>query len=304
MWVILSVIIAPAHLHAAENIQKVSETLDLAICLEQQIPLYNQEEEIVAYYYPGAESGYLIVDAETWKPIEYSYNNKLSFFSNSERKYYYGGPFCYYFEVGNQLKGRDGSLIEKSDLHFDNKAEDFSVSDFAKTTSRATQNIRISHVPRNYTYNPNGICGSTAAAIFLMYYDDYVSDKYVDTAYEVSGTGEKIIKMLVPYIDGSSLGSTAADMVKGLNNYLSKKGFSKSAKQLSQSRIAEPLSSDRPVLIDLDRHPTYGEHWVVGYGYNTYREGSSTIRMYVVVNGWGDSAAYVDESYCGRGVRI
>lgn len=40
------------------------------------------------------------------------------------------------------------------------------------------QALTTKYIPgstRKYSYNPNGICGSTAA-IFLMYYNDYVTD--------------------------------------------------------------------------------------------------------------------------------
>ncbi len=137
-----------------------------------------------------------------------------------------------------------------------------------------------------------------------MYYDDYVSDPYIASNYEVSGTGEALIKMLVPYIDGFTPGSTSNDMVSGLNLYLASRGLSRNAQLLSKANIATPFSSDKPVLIDLDNHPTYGEHWVVGYGYNRYQDGATTFKMYIVVNGWGNSGVYIDEDYCGRGVRI
>ncbi len=296
--------ILPVNSHAFSSIEKVANALNLEICVENRISLYNQNDKEVAYFYPGINNGYLIVDADTLKPIEFSHENSLDFFNDTKRKYYYGGPLNYFYEQGENIISSTGVSVKKQDLNFENKAKSFTVSNFEEINKARSSNIRISHVPRNYSYNPNGICGSTAAAILLMYYDDYVNDAYVASGYEVSGTGEKLIKMLVPYIDGSTPGSTASDMVSGLNKYLGSRGLSKSAKLLSKADIATPFSSNKPVLIDLDKHPTYKEHWVVGYGYNRYKEGTTTFRMYIVVNGWGKTGVYIDEDYCGRGVRI
>ena len=301
---LIATMIFPVNSHALSSIEKVANTLDLEICVEDRITLYNQNDEEVAYFYPGIYTGYLIVDADTLKPIEFSPENSLDFFDNTQRKYYYGGPLNYFYEQDGNIISKTGAVVEKQDLYFENKAKSFTVSNFEAINRTRSSNIRISHVPRNYSYNPNGICGSTAVAILLMYYDDYISDSYVASNYEVSGTGEALIKMLVPYIDGFTPGSTANDMVSGLNLYLVSRGLSRNAQLLSKANIATPFSSDKPVLIDLDNHPTYGEHWVVGYGYNRYQDGATTFKMYIVVNGWGNSGVYIDEDYCGRGVRI
>lgn len=46
--------------------------------------------EKVVYFYPCINTGYLIVDADTLKPIEFSPENSLDFFNNTQRRYYYG----------------------------------------------------------------------------------------------------------------------------------------------------------------------------------------------------------------------
>lgn len=158
----------------------------------------------------------------------------------------------YFYEQDGNIISKTGAVVEKQDLYFENKAKSFTVLNFEAINRTRSSNIKISHVPRNYNYNPNDICGSTTAAILLMYYDDYVSNSYVASNYEVCNTGEALIKMLVPYIDGFTPGSTANDMVSGLNLYLTSRGLSRNAQLLSKANIATPFSSDKPVLIDLD----------------------------------------------------
>jgi hypothetical protein len=210
---------------------------------------------------------------------------------------------CYYKELDNDsLINEKDEIILKNDLTSLELSNNFDVENITRMDTRTL--TTISYVPRAYSYNPNGICGSTAAAIFLMYYDDHVNDNYIPSAYESSGTGEKTVKYLKGYIDGSTPGSTYSDMKSGLNKYLSIRGFSQSATILSTSNVLGPIGSNRPVIVGLAGHPKYGNHWVVGYGYNRYVEGTTTIYMIVVSDGWGKTGVYVNRTYCDGGVKI
>lgn len=180
--------------------------------------------------------------------------------------------------------------------------DNYNVDNITRMETRAL--TMTTYVFRTYSYNPNGICGSTAAAIFLMYYDDHINDNYIPTAYESSGTGEKTVKYLKNYIDGSTPGSSYSDMKSGLNNYLSTRGFSQTATILSTSNVLGPIGNNRPVIVGISGHPTYGNHWVIGYGYNRYVEGTTTTYMIVVSNGWGSTGVYINRTYCDGGVKI
>lgn len=53
----------------------------------------------------------------------------------------------------------------------------------------------VKYATRNYSYNPDGRCGSVVYAITLRYYNDYVNQKYASKAYETPN-GVKLINML------------------------------------------------------------------------------------------------------------
>lgn len=137
-----------------------------------------------------------------------------------------------------------------------------------------------------------------------MYYYDYV-DSYMVPSWHVTDTGESLIKLIEPYLDGSEPGSNTADAVSGLNWYFRWRGISSKYTAVSQSpatfsKYGQIIRSNRPVLIDLDAHPTYNEHWVVGYGYII--RGSA---YYADVNdGWGSTGIIINMSYVGDIVYI
>lgn len=171
---------------------------------------------------------------------------------------------------------------------------------------QGTNNGFLTGSLRKYSYNPNGICGSVAAAIFLMYYDDYINGDFVTASY-TSADGVSLIKYLVPHIEGSQglntsvqVSSTSADVVSGLNWYLSTRGLSGSYSTVLQSpgsftTYCARIRANRPVIIDLDAHPTYVEHWVVGYGFTN----RTTTKYAEVSDGWGNTAILINWNYVG-----
>lgn len=109
----------------------------------------------------------------------------------------------------------------------------------------------------------------------------------------------------MPYVDRIDSftpfhrGSSAYEMYEGLNVYLSKNNISSMSfkyELYSTSVYCECIKSNKPVLIDLDRHPVYGEHWVVGYGYYTEVRKVTNI---ICIDGRGNSYVQIPISYIG-----
>ena len=122
-------------------------------------------------------------------------------------------------------------------------------------------------LPR-YTYNPNGICGSTAAAMMLRYMDLYVNGNFVPTHLQ-SSDGVLLIKHLVPYIDGSTPGSTAGEQSAGINAYLNGKvNYSTRVDYPYDYIFYASITQGRPFVLNLSGHPTFGYHAVTAYAYS------------------------------------
>lgn len=162
---------------------------------------------------------------------------------------------------------------------------------------------------RTFDYNPDLRCGSIAAAILLAYYDDEVDDDIVDDERFLSdGTGEAFSDYLYDEIEGLIPTSYTRDVRNGLDWYLEQVGFDDqySAASVSDASCAEYsdlIYAGTPVIIDLNDHPSYGEHWVVGYGTDVQvlEMGIYYIAsVFAIVNdGHGDNGVYINWDYVG-----
>lgn len=263
------------------------------------IPLYDYNEDIIAYGYNLLPKGYVICDING-NIIECSFENMKKF---DEEKNYYVGPTV----LSNKIS--DLNMVAKS-LRFSDKVKRISQREYnINTLSEQTDSTRsvsyrvLSGNLRLYNYNPDGICGSTAAAIFFMYYNDYIDDYMVLSSYETSD-GEKLILLLEPHIDGDTPGSNTSDLVSGMNWYLRWKGRSGyytavSSNSVAYSTYQNIINSGRPTIVDLDEHPDYQEHWVVGYGYEKYVRSDRSYNYYIVNDGWGNRGVYILSDYVG-----
>lgn len=269
--------------------------------LEEPIELYNLEDKVVALFFKSTKSGYIIVNTENLTVPEFSPTENNKFITNRNIKYFYNGPLTYMEKVGDSiidLKSHEAMGNEKQ-LKTQLKrtmlygTENITAATNTKSATRATQDQIYGTVP-NYSYNPTGICGSTASAMLTRYYDIYVDGRFVPSYLE-SSDGVALTKHLVPYIDGSTPGSTATELRNGLNNYLSDQGVSKRVSTYYSSlinTIKSSVSSDNPYILGLYNHPKYGNHWVTGYGYYDSSDD------YALVNdGWGSVNVWIHLYY-------
>lgn len=267
--------------------------------------LYGINDEVIACIYYLNPVGYVIVTSDNIIS-EYSMVNDFPY---EEEKIYYCGPLEYYTKnedafvnvnSGEVINFKDMSEAMQSFKRINSEeVQVYSQYDSSFSLFAAGGSDNIPGTTRLYDYNPTGICGSTAAAIFLMYYRDYV-DSFMVPSWHATADGISLIKLLEPNIDGTVPGSTTQDLVYGLNWYFRWRGISNQYNAVSKyltnfGDYTRIIHSDRPVIIDLNAHPKYNEHWVVGHGYII--RGSD---CYVDVNdGWGNSGIIINSTYVG-----
>lgn len=136
----------------------------------------------------------------------------------------------------------------------------------------------------------------------MQYYDTYLDDSILPTNCEYNEINT--INRVMPYIDHIDNffvqgGSGVIDMYEGLNNYMSFYDISSKSftyESYSTNSYKSCINSNIPVIVDLDNHPVYGEHWVVGYGYYTNQRRVTHI---ICIDGWGNSYVQIPISYIG-----
>lgn len=168
------------------------------------------------------------------------------------------------------------------------------------STNTITESGSLKGALWTYSYNPTGICGSTASAILLKYYDLWVNGNYIPSNLE-SSSGETLIKYLVPYIEGSERGSYAIDVESGLETYMYIQGISNAAisQTYNYNTVKSKINANRPVLILINNHPGLGDHWIVAHGYKKGYYDSSLLNFTTIIvnDGHGNNNISVDPCY-------
>lgn len=128
----------------------------------------------------------------------------------------------------------------------------------------------------DFGLNTEGTCTVLAAAILFGYFDEYVNDAFVPSAYEQgNGTSEAFHQHLNDLVYGSNAqgGIFIRDALNALNQYLSSRGVSErlqsehSFNYNARYKIITELSDGRPVLASAsDDLGADWDHTVVVYG--------------------------------------
>lgn len=299
------------------------------------IPLYSAEDNLVAFYVSSGNN-YYILNSVNYEIIEMSDEHNIGFIEQSQvhsERIIYISPLNYYSKstegiIKNQfLEVLDKYPIQATDFEDTafkrvevNKAELFSnrTNEYNPEFGISDHFINYSSYIPNYSYNPDNICGSTAAAMLLMYYDKVYNDSYVPNSWE-SSNGVYLIEKLVPFIENPrGAGSSMLDAINGLNNYLTQRGFSRTV--YNRSSYSLDLRKG-PAMLDLGKGiQPYGEHWVVAYGYRQFNNiaqvlppelssltftdsfkllspGETVSYLIFVVDGWGNRGALINQKY-------
>lgn len=293
-----------------------------AIDKNSHISLYGIDDTKVADYWELKTEGYIIISV-SGEIIEFSLSEPCFSINNEEEKHYYISPLEYYLET------------ESSDL-----LEDVETGEICKKSSLRDEKVNIKgnsgKYPDGSTYNSigyiscsetrtlknsaclvdtnranRGNCGSTAAAILMMYYYDNYSKKYMSASYRKKSNWQSFTNKLISYIEPNGGGSTYSKLKKGINSYLGSKGLSKTATYITDKNILTSyvskyksyIKNNKPCIVGLKKStPTYGAHWVVGTGYKIYTcskpDATTTAGVFFQVNdGWGKSNVYINKKY-------
>lgn len=285
--------------------------------------LLNSENELVAYCL-DFEHGYVIYD-EFDNIIEYSPTAESPYKSLDDSTYY-AGPLQYFekeqedfvdIRSNRKISDADFEIISQrfaeqsqQELQVTETNDVYGISLLA--TGTYYDNV-LSHAPRRLNYNTEGTCGSLAAAILLCYYHDYIDSKYLKQEY--SNNPKELHQDLINHIEihgemGALKGSNMSSLRSGLHfaiplvsHFKTKEidVLTDTSSYLSIWNHAYYLTNNVkiPYILSIQNHPQYKYHWVVGYGTSQFRNGTSVLnRFYIVNDGWGKNDIRIAYGFC------
>lgn len=283
--------------------------------IKAQIPLYDLDDNVTAYMITLSPVGYIIYNQDDVIEASHTLDYQIT-----KQKIYYCGPlsifelqgdYIYRNLISSELSSfSELQLLEQSFKSLNLKATTDLKSSLFTENSIAPYTVssyKLPYLPRTYSYNPDGRCGSVALAITLMYYDDHIDSNVVPSwISNADNTGESFSTLLKPHVEdiGSSYGSSTSELQSGANWYFRYRGISSqySATALYNSTFSSyksRIDANRPVIVDLNAHPTYNEHWVVGYGYYYQSSGSAERCLIIANDGWGNNGREISYKYVG-----
>ncbi|MCI9488119.1 MAG: hypothetical protein HFI64_14375 [Lachnospiraceae bacterium] len=286
------------------KIPAISDVLSLfnvKVDLERSLYLKDADRADRYIYIPLIETGYIIYDIQLEEVIEFSVETANSYIESARGdELYYTGPLSYYKIIdGTVISLKDHSqmgtievLKEIEGMMIFDKQKSVSQTASIKVTPRSIEYIRGT-VP-NYSYNPDGICGATAAAMLLKWRDNYMDSRYVPASL-TSGDGELLIRHLANNYIPKKSGSV--NVVNGIYDYVRTQGISylPSREVANITSIVTAVSGQGvPYILGITGHPQYKEHWVTGYGYS---QPSSNTIFAIVNDGWGSTGIQITMSY-------
>lgn len=285
-----------------------------------QKALYGANDLVLAHCYFLRPEGYVIVDTNGMV-TEAAFEATASYraLQAGTEKIYYTGALSYYVK-GNEnyrdivsqetvsAEAVASALVTHREMVQSNAVK---TSLLQRNQSIQPQSSVVNQFAtgslRKYSYNPNVICGSTAAAILLMYYRDY-KDSWIVPSWHVTDTGESLINLLVPQINGDPPQvAYSSDVALGLNWYFRWRGisdqyYSNWNQFVSQADTYEKFLSymlaSTPVEVLINNHGVYGNHFVVAHGVQLKWFGGDVYSYYMFVgDGWGSNDVLISMSY-------
>ncbi len=306
---ITSVAFSESEKNTLIKINNLLSTDDNEFTIDNVLNFYNADNSVAAKCYLLLPKGYaifdesnMLVESEIGDGVVY---NTLK--NSASERIYYVGPFEYYTLDNDNYyinllsdKKISKDVFTQANAYYSSISK--SMTDEKKNSSHnGGKGVKLyyslAHDLRNYSYNPNGICGATASAIALMYYRDYIDSSVVAPSHATS-TGQELIRFLAPNMHGSLENpqpATPANVVSGCNSYFSWRGISNNyyAMWVSITNTATSfdymkniISSNRPIILLLKNHPTYGNHYITVY--EMFTDVGIADGYYVIArNGWG-----------------
>ena len=296
---------------------------DVKIYTDEYVPLLDTNGNEIAKYYGTVNGGYAIIENND-DVIEFDDDTPIDNVKDNKEMYYFGPTQIFEKKYDTLVSVHDSTyevaFNDVSETYFNFIAEAKKIEDEVITASVEESeyeetcnpqktiepgvwvNLKGGHGNTLYKNtdcldtNRKDNCGSTAAAIMLLYYDRYVSTKYVNNKYRKVENWQEFTDKLIGYIEPNGGGSSTSDVKNGINKYLKtrkirpvctsvdKNGIFKDAKEV----LVDKIDADRPIMLLFNDHPYFGNHWVVAEGY--FIQDSGKKYTYACINnGWGDN---------------
>lgn len=149
---------------------------------------------------------------------------------------------------------------------------------------------------------PSGfLCGTYASSVLLAYYQDYVDEKMLPVNLRQKGSkdNQNLIAAMQPILQPLDLPTIPAQISFGLNRFLKQQKVQRRARFTTTGawqRTTKRILAGKPVMIGVLRllGSTYGNHWVVAYGFYEDSEGK---RLYKVHDNWGNYNKIIPASW-------
>jgi hypothetical protein len=269
--------------------------------LVKPIPLNNLNGDLEAVAFSIKKGGYIIINTNDLSIPEFSFEND-SPFSDKTKTYVYNGPLAYMEEnqgeisqIGIEKNTKETTTPEyiyaAKSIDKNKKLSDLKASE--STISIQNYGGELDHSLKTWVATTTYDCGPTAAAITLDYLDGYHNSAFIPSQYESQSA-------LFPYLTPSYIptGATLPQMEQGLFYILFDHGLTSSydadsKNYVDKNKVISLVNSDKPSIVGLNNHPTYGDHWAVVHGYYVQTTPWVTPHYYVLLNdGWGNNDVY------------
>ena len=293
------------------------------------IPLYNVDDTIIAY--SVEEYGkYTIIDLNGMIVVHNEKSNS-PFYDLSERVYI-NGPLSYYLKKDdvfisifndNQTVTAEAFshniIVEKQKeladefaiyneqyIDYINSNNDVSSIEANETNdnseirindtlyNRAYISAKLTHAPREYFYNPSGICMGTASATLLAYYYDYIDSNIAAPRHiDSEGKGLTILMADTSYYYYGYLSHPAQKAASAINWYISNNASSSRTATYTTTQsnylgtIVSKIQSGEPLQAHYDDGDIQHSVFVEGYGIDTVNPNNNVI---ICSCGWNEDS--------------
>lgn len=280
---------------ATKTVPAIIEFAHEGTCFLSEVEKYLEKEN-------GAEKG----------SISFYYNGDANYYAEvkngDENSFYYIGNELHKLKKGDVKEKREQKNIYEYEKEWSNIEKTIRVNQGKSSTTPSNSiiyspsayetgytSLNISNVPNAtgityYTtsdFSGNNHCGPTAGVNFLLY---WYNQGYTNL---LQSSWSDVFNVLYADMKTATNGTTyATDFLNAIKDYLDTyaSGYS-SAKYYSSvdgwSRISTEIDDDYPVVLLLQSHNVYGNHYVLGLGYREYVYSDSYSRYIRIADGWG-----------------
>lgn len=321
---VMTIFVMPVFAKESYADQQVIATVQ-AEMLVRRIDTENLNVEVIndtsgepKYLLGTSESGYIILDKDTFVFHEAGEGNPFALYKDAEK--YYGGPLCYFVRERVNVNSRMGSNgyydVVKKNIVQEMYAAEFNERNDAQdqtqgvaeqaANSESVVSSAYSYIQRRaFGYNDDNTCSAVATGILLNYLSLRYNKPFVSAIaeYRNNGTPDSAAALRSSYPNAYALHRCLADeygmgpvsyalgIVDPLIAYIEGEvpgyhGFTVSWTYAPKAAtIKSNIEDDKPVLITTTIAGEYSLHTMLCYG---YRENSGKAEL-LVHTGWYNS---------------